>query len=68
MLPMLSPNTQYNLRNAKEYFEEHLCAGDYYSEEQTIAGQWLGEGAEHLHLSGKVKRDQFLSWEPVGTS
>jgi len=58
---MLSPNTQYNLRNAKEYFEEHLCAGDYYSEEQTIAGQWLGEGARRLRLSGKVKRDDFLS-------
>jgi len=58
---MLSPNTQYNLRNAKEYFEEHLCAGDYYSEGQTIAGQWLGEGAERLRLSGKVKRDDFLS-------
>ena len=58
---MLSPNTQYNLRNAKEYFEEHLCAGDYYSESQTIAGQWLGNGAERLHLSGKIKHDQFLS-------
>ncbi|MCG3147699.1 MAG: Multifunctional conjugation protein TraI [Verrucomicrobiae bacterium] len=58
---MLSPNTQYNLRNAKEYFEEHLCAGDYYSEEQTVAGQWLGEGAKRLRLSGKVKRDEFLS-------
>jgi conjugative relaxase-like TrwC/TraI family protein len=57
---MLSPNTQYNLRNAKEYFEEHLCADDYYSEDQSVAGQWLGEGAKRLGLSGKVKRDDFL--------
>jgi conjugative relaxase-like TrwC/TraI family protein len=57
---MLSPQTQYRLANAKEYFEEHLCAGDYYSEGQSIAGQWLGKGAESLHLAGTVQRDEFL--------
>ena len=38
---MLTPKTQYRLANAKEYFEEHLCVGDYYSEGQSIAGQWF---------------------------
>ena len=29
---MLTAKTQYNLTNAREYFEEHLCVGDYYYE------------------------------------
>ena len=53
---MLSPKTQYNLKNAKEYFEEHLCVGDYYSEGEHVAGQWIGKGAEMLALRGRVER------------
>ena len=29
---------QYNLTNAREYFKEHLCVGDYYDEGQRVAG------------------------------
>ena len=58
---MLSRKMQCNLANAKEYFEEHLCAGDYYSEGEQITGQWYGIGAGSLGLSGRVKRDEFLS-------
>ncbi len=58
---MLSPKTQYNWKNAREYFEEHLCAGDYYSEGQRIRGQWFGKGAEALGLRGDVGRDEFLA-------
>ncbi len=58
---MLSRKVQCNLANAKEYFEEHLCTGDYYSEGEQITGQWCGIGADSLELSGKVKRDEFLS-------
>ena len=58
--PVLSPKTQYNLKNAKEYFEEHLCVGDYYSEGERIAGQWIGNGADLLGLGERVKRDEFL--------
>jgi len=57
---MLTAKTQYNLKNAKEYFEEHLCVGDYYNEGQQVAGQWLGLGAERLGLSGKVGSEAFL--------
>lgn len=57
---MLSPKTQYNLKNAKEYFEEHLCVGDYYSECEKISGQWVCKGAARLGLRGHVKRDEFL--------
>jgi len=37
---------RYNLKNAREYFEEHLCVGDYYDEGQRVAGEWVGMGAE----------------------
>jgi hypothetical protein len=29
---VVTAKTQYNLKNAQEYFEEHLCVGDYYQE------------------------------------
>ena len=58
--PMLSPKTKYSLINAKQYFEEHLCAGDYYSESERVLGQWFGKGAELLGQSGRVGRDEFL--------
>src|SRR5438132_7482456 len=48
------------MQNAREYFEEHLCVGDYYDEGQRVAGEWFGLGAERLGLSGKVRTDDFL--------
>ena len=57
---MVTAKTQYNLKNAREYFEEHLCVGDYYDEGQRVAGEWVGVGAERLGLAGKVRADDFL--------
>jgi conjugative relaxase-like TrwC/TraI family protein len=57
---VVTAKTQYNLTNAKEYFEEHLCVGDYYDEGQRVTGEWFGVGAEHLGLSGKVRANDFL--------
>ncbi|HOF69938.1 MAG TPA: MobF family relaxase [Verrucomicrobiota bacterium] len=57
---MVTAKTQYNLKNAREYFEEHLCVGDYYNEGQRVAGEWTGLGAERLGLSGRVRADDFL--------
>jgi len=59
-LLVLSPKTQCNLTNAKEYFEEHLCVGDYYSEGERVSGQWFGNGAELLELPAIVGREEFL--------
>jgi hypothetical protein len=42
---MLSPKAQYSPMDAKRYFKEHLTVGDYYTEGQSTAGQWLGKGA-----------------------
>src|ERR1700722_4505160 len=57
---VVTAKTQYNLKNAKEYFEEHLCVGDYYDEGQRVSGEWAGLGADRLGLSGKVGAEAFL--------
>ena len=57
---MVTAKTQYSLKHAQEYFEEHLCVGDYYDEGQRVAGQWIGAGAEQLGLTGKIHADDFL--------
>jgi hypothetical protein len=57
---VLTGKNQYNLTNAREYFGEHLCVGDYYDEGQRVAGQWIGVAAEQLGLSGKVRADDFM--------
>jgi TrwC relaxase len=59
-LGVVAAQTQYNLKNAKEYFEEHLCVGDYYTEGQQVTGEWFGLGGERLGLSGKVRADEFI--------
>jgi conjugative relaxase-like TrwC/TraI family protein len=59
-LDVVAAKTQYNLKNAKEYFEEHLCVGDYYTEGQRVTGEWFGLGGERLGLSGKVMADEFI--------
>ncbi len=61
VVAMLSPKTQTNLANAKGYFEEHLCAGDYYAEDDRVQGVWMGKGAARLGLNGVVTRDAFLA-------
>ena len=58
---MLRPKPQLNLQNAREYFREHLCVGDYYSEGQKVTGEWLGEGARKLGLAGAVAERDFLA-------
>lgn len=57
---MITAKTQYSLTNAKGYFEEHLCVGDYYDEGQRVSGEWFGVGAERLGLSGNVRAVDFL--------
>jgi conjugative relaxase-like TrwC/TraI family protein len=58
---MIRPKIQFNLANAKQYFREHLSAGDYYSENAKVAGEWLGEGAKKLGLTGPVDEQAFLA-------
>lgn len=58
---MLATKAQYRLGDAKEYFAEHLCVGDYYTEGQQVLGQWYGQGAEQLGLSGITRQDEFAA-------
>ncbi len=57
---MVTAKTQYNLKNAREYFKEHLYGGDCYNEGQRVAGEWIGLGAERHGLSGNVRADDLL--------
>lgn len=57
---MISLSTQYSLKNAKGYFDEHLSIGDYYGENNRVAGEWFGIGAERLGLRGGVTKEPFL--------
>jgi len=58
---MLRPKPQLNLQNAREYFREHLCVGDYYSEGQQVAGEWIGAAAKKLGLTAVVAEKDFLA-------
>lgn len=58
---MIQPRIQFNLANARQYFREHLSAGDYYSEGLKVAGEWLGQGATKLGLEGTVDEAAFLA-------
>ena len=50
-----------NSGQVERYFEEHYSTDDYYTQGQTCVGQWIGQGAEGLGLSGKVARDDFAA-------
>ncbi len=56
---MLAPKAQFSVGDAKKYFREHLSVGEYYSQGQQVAGQWIGRGAEELGLSGAAAEAQF---------
>ena len=58
---MLGSKTQYSLKNAESYFREHLKVGDYYMEGRTVSGEWIGDGAKKLDLSGATSEKDFLN-------
>ena len=51
----------YSLGNAESYFREHLRVGDYYMEGRSVSGQWFGEGARELGLSGVATEKEFVN-------
>jgi hypothetical protein len=58
---MLGSKTQYSLKNAESYFREHLKVGDYYMEGRTVSGEWIGDGAKKLNLSGVATEKDFIN-------
>jgi len=57
---VLTAQVQYNLAHARSYFAEHLAVGDYYSQGQSVRGEWAGDGARRLGLAGGVQAEAFL--------
>ena len=66
---MISPQPHTDLHNAKEYFRVHLAVGDfcaiktslYYAEKNSVVGEWFGEGAARLKLTGVVSEAAFVA-------
>jgi conjugative relaxase-like TrwC/TraI family protein len=50
-------------KGQESYYLEKVAEGqeDYYSGEGEEAGQWLGDGAAELGLSGEVEPDQLVA-------
>jgi conjugative relaxase-like TrwC/TraI family protein len=59
---MFTAKPQKNRAAATLYFDEHLSHNDYYTQQETQAGYWIGQGAERLGLreGETVGRDEFL--------
>jgi conjugative relaxase-like TrwC/TraI family protein len=59
---MFTAKPQKNRAGATTYFDEHLSHNDYYAQNESQAGHWIGQGAEHLGLiAGEtVTREAFL--------
>jgi conjugative relaxase-like TrwC/TraI family protein len=47
------------MSDGKGYSSKHLEHSDYYAEGERVLGQWRGQGAELLGLSGEVKTKEF---------
>jgi conjugative relaxase-like TrwC/TraI family protein len=57
---VLAIKPQCSLKDARHYFKEHLCVGDYYTQGQHVPGHWFGQGAEDLGLTGVTRMDEFV--------
>ena len=48
------------IRNGANYLSHHLRKNDYWAEgEKAVQGEWIGEGAKALGLSGAVTDEPF---------
>jgi conjugative relaxase-like TrwC/TraI family protein len=48
------------IRNGANYLSHHLRKNDYWAEgEKAVLGEWIGEGAKALGLSGEVTDEPF---------
>ncbi len=51
--------TSAKIRNGSTYLASHLSANDYYAKGEKVTGEWVGQGAESLGLSGEVSAADF---------
>ena len=59
---MFTAKPQKHRAAATTYFDEHLSHNDYYAQNESQAGHWIGQGAERLELPDgeTVTREAFL--------
>lgn len=59
---MFTAKPQKSRAAATTYFDEHLSQNDYYAQNVSQAGHWIGQGTERLGLTPgeTVTRDTFL--------
>ena len=52
--------TVTEIRNGEGYMKHHLSRNDYYCENESVVGEWWGEGAKRLGLEGlEVTHEAF---------
>ena len=57
---MLVMITVGRIRNGANYLSHHLRKNDYWAEgEEAVVGEWIGEGARALGLSGEIADKPF---------
>ena len=47
--------TMAKIKDGGTYLERHLAANDYYCENESVIGKWLGEGARRLGLDQDIR-------------
>jgi conjugative relaxase-like TrwC/TraI family protein len=51
--------TSAKIHSGSTYLVSHLSANDYYAKGERVTGEWVGEGAGSLGLSGEVRPEDF---------
>jgi conjugative relaxase-like TrwC/TraI family protein len=46
--------TMAKIKDGGTYLDTHLAANDYYCENESVVGQWMGRGAGRLGLGGEI--------------
>src|SRR5476649_1842708 len=47
--------TMAKIKDGGTYLERHLAANDYYNENESVVGKWVGEGARRLGLNQDIR-------------
>src|SRR5580658_5749565 len=47
--------TLAKIKDGGTYLERHLAANDYYCENESVVGKWVGEGARRLGLDQAIR-------------
>ena len=51
------------IRSGGTYLKDHLTANDYYNENESVVGKWIGEEAKLLDLENKAIKKNDTAFE-----